>query len=67
MSYKESELWLNTIKDKISFITLNKVWDLVPLPIGIKAIEYKWIFKTKKDSSSNIERYKARLVAKEFT
>lgn len=37
------------------------------LPNGVKAIGCKWVFKTKKDSSSNIEKYKARLVAKEFT
>ena len=42
----------------------NKVWDLVELPKGIRTISSKWIFKTKDDSKGNIERYKARLVAK---
>ena len=41
----------------------NQVWDLVELPKGVKAIGCKWVFKTKRDSSGNIER----LVAKGFT
>ena len=45
----------------------NQVWDLVELPKGAKAICCKWVFKTKRDSSGNIEIYKARLVAKGFT
>jgi Reverse transcriptase (RNA-dependent DNA polymerase) len=45
----------------------NKVWDIVPLPEGMKSIGCKWIFKTKKDSEGNVERYKVRLVAKRFT
>ena len=45
----------------------NQVWDLVKLPKGAKAIGYNWDFKTKIDSLGNVERYKARLVIKEFT
>ena len=45
----------------------NQVWDLVSLPEGKKPIGCKWIFKTKRDSEGNVERYKARLVAKNFT
>ena len=43
----------------------NDVWDLVELPKGIRTIGSK--FKTKHDSKGNIERYKARLVAKKYT
>ena len=45
----------------------NQVWDLVPIPEGKKSIGYKWIFKTKRDSERNVERYKAHLLAKDFT
>ncbi|RDX85826.1 hypothetical protein CR513_32921, partial [Mucuna pruriens] len=45
----------------------NDVWDLVELLEGVKPIGCKWLFKTKKDSKDNIERYKARLVVKDFT
>jgi len=45
-------------------MTSNGVWDLVALPNGLKTIDCKWVYKTKKDLLSNIERYKVRLVAK---
>ncbi|RVW34802.1 Retrovirus-related Pol polyprotein from transposon TNT 1-94 [Vitis vinifera] len=67
MSCKESELWYNAMKDEMSSMRCNDVWDLVEFPNGAKAIGYKWVFKTKKDSLGNIERYKVRLVAKGFT
>ncbi|RVW50569.1 Retrovirus-related Pol polyprotein from transposon TNT 1-94 [Vitis vinifera] len=67
MSCKESELWYNAMKDEMSSMRCNDVWDLVELLNGVKTIGCKWVFKTKKDSSGNIERYKARLVAKGFT
>ena len=41
----------------------NDVWDLVPLLEGAKPIGCKWIFKTKRDSKADLERYKACLVA----
>ena len=37
------------------------------MPYGAKIVGCKWVFKTNKDSQGNIERHKARLVAKEFT
>ncbi|RVW26923.1 Retrovirus-related Pol polyprotein from transposon TNT 1-94 [Vitis vinifera] len=67
MSCKESKLWYNAMKDEMSSMKCNDVWDLVKLPNGAKAIGCKWVFKTKKDSLGNIERHKARLVAKGFT
>ena len=67
MSCKESKLWFDAIKYEMSLMASNGVWDLVELPNRPKALACKWLFKTKKDSLGNIERYKVRLVAKGFT
>ena len=62
-----SQQWIDAMKDELKSMDDNGVWDLAELPEGVKPIGCKWIFKTKRDSSGNIERYKARLVAKGFT
>ncbi|RVW90199.1 Retrovirus-related Pol polyprotein from transposon TNT 1-94 [Vitis vinifera] len=38
MSCKESELWYNAMKDEMSSMKCNNVWDLVELPNGVKTI-----------------------------
>jgi len=59
--------WLDSMKEELKSMTQNGVWDLVELPEGCKRVRCKWVFKTKRDSNDNIERHKARLVAKVFT
>nr|GEZ96074.1 cysteine-rich RLK (receptor-like protein kinase) 8 [Tanacetum cinerariifolium] len=44
----------------------NDTWKITDLPIGRKAIGGKWVYKIKYKSSGDIDRYKARYVAKEF-
>ena len=67
MSCEKSRLWYNTMMDEMDSMNSNDVWDLVELPNGKRPIQCKWVYKTKKDSLGNIERYKARVVAKGFT
>ncbi|RVX17043.1 Retrovirus-related Pol polyprotein from transposon TNT 1-94 [Vitis vinifera] len=62
-----SHKWIEAMNEEYKSMQDNKVWELVPLPVGTKPIGCKWIFKTKRDSNGNVERYKARLVAKGFT
>ena len=52
------------MEEELKSMKDNEVSNLTELPKGIKTIGCKWIFKTKHDSKGNVERYKARLVAK---
>ena len=64
MSHTDSEKWSDAMKDELNSMANNQVWDLVELLEGFRAVGCKWVYKTKTDASGNIERYKARLVAK---
>ena len=63
----KSQEWINAMNEEIKSMKDNDVWDLIPLPEGVKPIGCKRIFKTKRDSKADVERYKARLVAKGYT
>ena len=67
MSGENSTLWYDAMKEEMESMAKNKVWNLVELPKGVSTIGSKWLYKTKRDSSGNVERHKARLVAKGFT
>ncbi|CAD5178886.1 unnamed protein product [Musa acuminata subsp. malaccensis] len=63
----DSEKWYDAMKEELKSMVHNDVWDLVELPNDCKRVGCKWVFKTKRDSTGNIKRYKARLVAKDFS
>ena len=67
MESANSRQWLEAMNGEMQSMKDNDVWDLVALPEGIKPIGNKWIFKTKKDSNGNVERFKARPVVQGFT
>ena len=59
--------WVAAMNDEIRALEENNTWSLVPFPPGSHPIGCKWVFKVKFNSNGTVERYKARLVAKEFT
>ncbi|KAL1213817.1 Retrovirus-related Pol polyprotein from transposon RE2 [Cardamine amara subsp. amara] len=64
---KESEEWLGAVADEKSAMERNHTWDEADLPPGKRAVSSRWIFTIKYLSNGDIERYKARLVARGFT
>ena len=67
MRSAHSSKWLEAMQDEIRSMSTNDVWDLEKIPKGAKTVGCKWVYKTKHDSKGNIERFKARRVAKGFT
>ena len=66
MSSQNAKEWKQAMENEINSLKKNKVWSLVKLPEGKKAIGSKWIFKQKRDADGNVERFKARLVAQGY-
>ncbi|XP_003742210.1 uncharacterized protein LOC100908025 [Galendromus occidentalis] len=58
--------WLNAMAEEIASMEHHKVWELVDLPRGKRAVGDRWIFKVKKDAHGNVERFRARLVVKGY-
>ena len=48
-------------------VTIQKVWKLVDLPKGQRAIGTKWVCRNKKDERGIVVKNKARLVAQGYT
>ena len=67
MERPDGKEWQSAMREEYESLVKNKTWELVDLPQGRTPISCKWVYKIKYDSSGNIERYKARLVARGFT
>lgn len=67
MNREDFLFWYNAMKEEMESMVKNNVYKLVLLPKGVSIVGSKWIFKTKRHSYDNVERYKAILVSKGFT
>ncbi|GJQ90927.1 putative ribonuclease H-like domain-containing protein [Tanacetum coccineum] len=59
--------WIEAMQDELLEFKLQKVWTLVNLPYGKRAIGTKWVYRNKKDKRGIVIRNKARLVAQGYT
>nr|GEV49942.1 hypothetical protein [Tanacetum cinerariifolium] len=58
--------WISVINDEMNVLYENDTWYLVDLPVGRKPIGSKWVFKIKYKSHGEVDRFKARVIAKGF-
>ncbi|GJZ53014.1 putative ribonuclease H-like domain-containing protein [Tanacetum coccineum] len=59
--------WIEAMQDELLQFKLQKVWTLVDLPNGKRAIGTKWVYRNKKDERGIMIKNKARLVAQGYT
>nr|GEZ52393.1 retrovirus-related Pol polyprotein from transposon TNT 1-94 [Tanacetum cinerariifolium] len=59
--------WIEAMQEELFQFKIQKVWVLVDLSKGKRAIGSKWVFKKKKDEIGIVIRNKARLVAQGHT
>ncbi|GKF63398.1 putative ribonuclease H-like domain-containing protein, partial [Tanacetum coccineum] len=59
----EDKRWVDAMQEELLQFKIQKVWILVDLPYGKKAIGTKWVYRNKKDERGVVVRNKARLVA----
>ncbi|KAL0328005.1 UNVERIFIED_CONTAM: Retrovirus-related Pol polyprotein from transposon RE2 [Sesamum calycinum] len=66
MASSEAKQWKEAVKSKMDSIVSNGTWVLVNLPLECTMIRCKWIFKKKLKLDGIVDKFKARLVAKDF-
>ncbi|GJX27182.1 retrotransposon protein, putative, ty1-copia subclass [Tanacetum coccineum] len=67
LSDPEYDKWLEAMNMEMQSMKDNQVWILVELPPNGRTVRSKWIFKKKTDMDSNVNTFKAHLVAKGYT
>lgn len=59
--------WKAAIDEELSSLQKNDTWTLCKLPGNRRPISCKWVFKLKQKANGEVDKYKARLVARGFT
>jgi len=67
LTCENSKEWECAMQEEYDSLMTNNTWTLVPLLVSRKLASCKWVFKIKQGTNGEVERYKARLVARGFT
>ena len=69
-NYEEAikhDVWKKAMEEEIRMIEKNNTWELVAVPREREVVSLKWIYKIKLNQEGDIQKHKARLVARGFT
>jgi len=59
--------WQMAIEEEIDSLESNKVWEIVDRLSNRRIIDGRWVFRVKGNAKGQLERFKARYVAKGFS
>eukprot|EP00253_Pinus_taeda_P021484 PITA_21484 len=68
-TYKEAvkhKEWQQAMVEEYQAVIDNNTWKLVDCPANVKPIGCKWVYRIKYNQTGELEKYKARLLAKCF-
>jgi hypothetical protein len=60
-------LWKEALDKELDSLDRARTWDMVNKVEGGKEVGSKWIFKVKRLADGSIDKFKAQLVAQNFT
>ena len=67
MARDDADHWRQAIDEELNQLEQQETWSIVPIDKKKKnIISMKWVFKTKRNQNGDVERFKARLVARGF-
>ena len=61
------EKWQKAVNSEMESLRENGVYELVDRPAEKKVVKSKWVLRVKTNEKGEIEKYKARVVAKGFS
>lgn len=67
MNSKNKKDWIEAMNNEYESLIKNNTWVLVDAPKNEHIIDNKWVSKVKEKPNGEIDRFKARLVARGFT
>jgi hypothetical protein len=63
----DQQVWWDAMVEKYTSIMKNDVLDIMPRLEGKSVVSSKWLYKIKHAADGNIEKFKARFVARGFS
>lgn len=60
----DGKFWRTAVEEDLESLNTNKTWSITSLPANKKALSTRWIFKRKMLPGGQIDKFKARLVAR---
>jgi hypothetical protein len=61
------QVWRDAMQEEYDSIMRNDVWEVVPRLEGKSVVTSRWLYKIKYAADGNIEKHKARFVARGFS